>query len=531
MTYFRANNSIKRKSLFSLTILGIFAIGLFLFFRNKDAFNYYKTYYFISYFYVVGYKLSEVANMPKVLHVSGISTSTEEYAQSVPVLLYHGVLGGDIGSTGEATNINLSNFWDQMKTLKDNGWQTITMQDFYDYMEGAKKLPPKSFLLTFDDGRKDSYYPADPILKTLGFHAVMFVIDQYSLEEDSNYYLSKKELSRMAQSPQWEIQSHGYSSHSEYPIDDLGNKGHFFSNKLWLPDQNRLETVDEFIVRTSNDLQLAKNNLEEAFGKPIIAFAFPFGDYGENDINFPDAEKTIVPVAEHIYPLSFYQYSSIYRYSQNYTLPEDIKTKDGILIHRIGISYGWKGKDLLSVFEKGKAKELPFTANFSDKDGWINTNWGIVDTSQRKINLAALPDSTGSTVVLDGSNSWQDYEITAGVNWIKGSNIYLEARYRDDNNLAACNFGKNLVHVEQVWQGENRVIAGIENNFNPGNSTFTVGMRVKGRTVECLINGDVIVSSPFLEEPLFSGGIGIKIWDSIPGNSQLIINNLTVKPI
>src|SRR6185369_2283597 len=146
--------------------------------------------------------------------VSGeTGTSTDAYAESVPVLLYHGVLGGMMtDGQGEATNVDLSTFWDQMKTLKMAGWQTITMQDFYDFKKGIKKLPKKSFLLTFDDGRKDSYYPADPLLKALGFHAIMFTIDQYSLEQQSNYYLSKDELTKMSQSSTWEIQSHGYSS-------------------------------------------------------------------------------------------------------------------------------------------------------------------------------------------------------------------------------------------------------------------------------------------------------------------------------
>ena len=67
-------------------------------------------------------------------------------------------------------------------------------------MKGEKNLPEKSFLLTFDDGRKDSYYPVDPILKALDYRAIMFVISGRSLgdeKEVSPFYLSSSELKRM----------------------------------------------------------------------------------------------------------------------------------------------------------------------------------------------------------------------------------------------------------------------------------------------------------------------------------------------
>jgi peptidoglycan/xylan/chitin deacetylase (PgdA/CDA1 family) len=42
-------------------------------------------------------------------------------------------------------------------------------------MKGEKILPKKSFLLTFDDGRKDSFYPVDPVLKKLNYNAVILI--------------------------------------------------------------------------------------------------------------------------------------------------------------------------------------------------------------------------------------------------------------------------------------------------------------------------------------------------------------------
>lgn len=506
---------------------------MFSIYTSPNSFLNFKTYYIKSYPYVLEYKLSQLVKKSQaMITVQGQTNSStlSEKAESIPVLLYHGVLGGSANNTqGEATNIDLDHFWDQMKTLKDAGWQTITMEDFQGFMQGKKNLPAKSFLLTFDDGRKDSYYPADPLLKTLDFHAIMFAIEKYSVEEKSNYYLSKAELVKMEESPDWEVQSHGYSSHSNYIIDNFGTKGHFFSNKLWIPELKRVETTNEFISRTTNDLLESKKKLGELFNKNIIAFAFPFGDYGGGTINFPGAETFVTSEASRIYPLIFYQYSSIYRYSQNYSQPEN--SNGSYMIKRIGINPGWSGKDLLNVFEYGNSKKLPFTAKFNKSDGWINTNWGIMSLDNNKLGVGASPDGTGSTVVLDGSNAWTNYKITAVVKWVKGSNVYLSARYKDDNNLVACNFSKNLVHVEQIVNGQNRVISGVENKFDPGESPFTISMTVNGRNVDCSINQSTIVSAQYLDPSLSKGGVGIKTWDSKINNSQVEISKLSIEAL
>src|SRR3989339_479020 len=112
----------------------------------------------------------------KIIVMSGIL--------SIPGLLYHGIIDKPDGA-----NILLENFKDQMFALKKAGWQTISIEDFYAFTRGEKQVPDKSFLLTFDDGRKDSYYPVDPILKALDYNAVIFVISKYSLGQSSNYYL------------------------------------------------------------------------------------------------------------------------------------------------------------------------------------------------------------------------------------------------------------------------------------------------------------------------------------------------------
>ncbi|MFA6383500.1 MAG: hypothetical protein WCX17_03685, partial [Parcubacteria group bacterium] len=122
-------------------------------------------------------------------------------AKSLPILLYHGVIE-DSNWKLDDVNMSLADFREQMFALKKDGYQTVTLEDYWAFMNGKKTLPVKSFMLTFDDGRSDSYYPVDPILKVLNYTAVMNVITGRSLgpnNEKSNFHLSQIELEKMVE--------------------------------------------------------------------------------------------------------------------------------------------------------------------------------------------------------------------------------------------------------------------------------------------------------------------------------------------
>ncbi len=80
------------------------------------------------------------------------SQSNSTLALSVPVLLYHGIV-----PESDRFSITEEVFKDQMFALKKAGYSTITLNEFYGFIHEGKSLPDKSFLLTFDDGRLDSY--------------------------------------------------------------------------------------------------------------------------------------------------------------------------------------------------------------------------------------------------------------------------------------------------------------------------------------------------------------------------------------
>src|SRR3972149_4438931 len=67
-------------------------------------------------------------------------------------------------------------FDEERAWLKVNGYRVISFDDFYLAARGQGTLPPKPVVLTFDDGNRDQYTNAFPILKKYGLTATFFII-------------------------------------------------------------------------------------------------------------------------------------------------------------------------------------------------------------------------------------------------------------------------------------------------------------------------------------------------------------------
>src|SRR3989344_4907803 len=449
--------------------------------------------------------------------------SLKDTAESVPVLLYHGVV-----SKSDGSNIMLDDFKNQMFALKKEGYQTITLEDFYLFIKGQKILPEKSFLLTFDDGRKDSYYPVDPILKTLSYNAVIFVITERSLtdgEHRSTFHLSEQELKKLLNSGRWEIQSHSSQGHNFYNIDDNKNKGHFFSNRLWLENKNRIETQDEFNKRIFTDLIDSKNELENAFKIKVTAFALPFGDFGQNSVNIQNAHDVVLPIIESVYPLVFYQiWPGIS--TRNYPNP----SLESYFIKRINVEPTWDPGYLIQKIENGGEKTLPYRDELIKDSGWIST-WGNNTLEKNKLILKSTEISSGALIFLDGTQNWANYRFNSKVHTIKGDVVTLIANYEDELNYDSCVFSTKYVKIEQTVKGTKKTLAQRKGDSTFVGTTRQLGISTNNNQLACYIDSTLIVKSKPSDTVKSSGGIGFKIWDPILNNSEIEIKNVSVEPI
>ncbi len=453
-----------------------------------------------------------------------LSVSARE-AKAVPVLLYHG--------DGGSSNMPASVFADQMRALKKDGWQTIKMEEFHDFMKEGRSLPEKSFLLTFDDGRAEAFYNADPVLRDLGFSAVMFVITGFSMPEESDkpisdFYLSRRELGIMERSGRWEIESHGNEDHRVYNVPTATSSalslavasGLFLTNKFWIPEQNRIETDGEYAERIIGDLSSSKEILEKEFNKKVIAFAYPYSDYGNETKNFPKSKEILAEIVPYIYDFAFYQVSPKNEDIFNY--PDLGKW----MIKRLSPSSDWSGEDLANILRSSQAIDLPYQSD-SFGNEWRRV-WGETGTLNNKLFLKAKSSTNGASAILNGTEGWRDYKIEALAESPAGEEVSLIFRHKDDANRAMCVYLKDGIHLVERIGGEQEVLAKTSPEFKFDLSAEnSLGVVLYENYAGCMANGKIAVSSSDLHSSLYRGGIGWSVWGREEGKGEAIISSLS----
>jgi len=178
----------------------------------------------------------------------------------IPVLMYHKIPDTEI-QTRHRIFVTKENFRKHLRFFQRRGLSSLTFQDLAQYWTGKRpfsEFPKKPFILTFDDGYQDNLKNAQPLLKENGFRAVMFLLANHSITENTWDADTGEAPSKLMTLPEkmeldpkvWEIGSHGF-------------------NHLHLPKATETEVRQE--------LQESKLSLKRDLQHPVYSFAYPFG--------------------------------------------------------------------------------------------------------------------------------------------------------------------------------------------------------------------------------------------------------------
>ena len=92
----------------------------------------------------------------------------------VPIVMYHH-LEEDESKLNEFM-VTPEKFESDMGKIKELGYETVSYQELYDFVNHNGNLPEKPILVTFDDGYESNYTYAYPVLKRLNMKATIAVI-------------------------------------------------------------------------------------------------------------------------------------------------------------------------------------------------------------------------------------------------------------------------------------------------------------------------------------------------------------------
>jgi len=174
--------------------------------------------------------------------------------QTVPILCYHQFANG---RSTDRMIMPRELFVAQMEYLKNNNYNVITLADLEGFLKAARPIPPRSVVITVDDGFRTAYDIAYPILKSFGFRATFFI---YSDFLGGGRSLTWAAINEMRASGMIDIQSHSKSHASFTPAED------------------ETETTAAYAARLRTEIDPPQTVLERQLGGPVRSFAYPYGD-------------------------------------------------------------------------------------------------------------------------------------------------------------------------------------------------------------------------------------------------------------
>lgn len=177
---------------------------------------------------------------------------------AVAVLCYHRFENGK----GQLI-ISPAEFDAQMKKLKDSGLGVISMRDFLAWRKGEKSIPPRSVVITLDDGWVSGYTDAWPILKKYNFPFTMFIYTDYVRggPRSGGKSMTWEQLEEMRDAGV-DIECHT-TTHS-----DLRAARH----KL---------APDQYAAYLQTELGVSRDVIEQRLAIKVDALAYPYGNYNE----------------------------------------------------------------------------------------------------------------------------------------------------------------------------------------------------------------------------------------------------------
>jgi peptidoglycan/xylan/chitin deacetylase (PgdA/CDA1 family) len=175
-----------------------------------------------------------------------------------PILTYHSIdAGGSVISTAPGT------FRRQMLFLRDEGWRVAALERLIEDFDAGKQLPAKTAALTFDDGFRNFYEEAFPVLSEFGFGATVFLVTDFC-GRNNDWSGNPKSVPRL-KLLEWN-QIRELSRH----------KIEFGAHTRTHADLTKLEAR-----QSRAEIVGSKKTIEDAIGKQVNSFAYPYGKFDE----------------------------------------------------------------------------------------------------------------------------------------------------------------------------------------------------------------------------------------------------------
>ena len=178
-------------------------------------------------------------------------------AEQIPILMYHSI-DDSCSSRFRRFAVSPRSFKAHVRYLSDSGYQTLTVSELIEAMDGRAVMPPKPVVLTFDDGFADFYEAALPILTEFGQTVTLYVVS--GAVGGSSAWLSGigEGTRRMVSWAQ---------------LDEIRRSGIEIGAHTATHAALDLLSLEE----ARQEIAVSKRDLQDRLGVDVSSFAYPFG--------------------------------------------------------------------------------------------------------------------------------------------------------------------------------------------------------------------------------------------------------------
>jgi len=160
-----------------------------------------------------------------------------------------------------STSISSDTFIKHLDFLKENSYSVISIEELLSLMRSRSPIPPKTVVITIDDGYRSTYTVAYPILRKYGYPFTVFLY----MEGVGRFpdYLTREQIEEMREDPLVTFGNHSYS-HGR-----LARKGSDLSD-------------NEYLQVLKNDLVRSEKRFAELVGHRPFIYSYPYGEYNRS---------------------------------------------------------------------------------------------------------------------------------------------------------------------------------------------------------------------------------------------------------
>lgn len=171
------------------------------------------------------------------------------------ILMYHSIAAG-----GSPLETSPDTFARQMEWLSTHA-RVAPLSEVVDSVAGGKPLPPKTVVLTFDDGFADFYSQAAPVLRQFGFPATVFLPTAYCGRTNQwpgqPAWVPERPLMTWEQIRELAGNGYSFGAHSEHH-----------------PDLTAISCTE-----AEREIAGSRREIESRVGRPADYFCYPYGKW------------------------------------------------------------------------------------------------------------------------------------------------------------------------------------------------------------------------------------------------------------